>query len=286
MGVKIILPVANAFIFVRMMPVETPMSLTRHAARVAGEAAGFIRDRFGFMSTRHAHEKTKNQLVSDVDMRAEDILVSGLEALLPGVGFLAEEGSGTPYDGVNGWIIDPLDGTTNFLYGLPHFGVSVGLQLDGRLVGGVVIDVMAGEEYIAWEGGGAWCDGNRLAVSGREKLDDSLLATGFPYADLRWSASYMAFLEEMMKQTRGLRRFGSAALDLAWTARGRYDAFFEYSLQPWDVAGGAVLVKEAGGVVTDFWGGTDFLHGETLVGGTSGVATLVQLEISSYFSRT
>jgi len=259
--------------------------LAEASGRVVSEAATFIRGAFGQVKAGAAEEKSRNSLVSRVDREAETILVQGLRGILPEAVFLTEEETVPTSTGRLRWIVDPLDGTTNFLYGLPFFAVSVGLEWDGRLVLGLVHDVMFDQSFVAWEGGGAWQDGQRIRVSDTPDLAGSLLATGFPYYDYTRSGPYLQVLDALMQQTRGIRRVGSAALDLAWTACGRFDAFYEYSLQPWDVAGGAVLVREAGGVVMDFEGGDDFLFGQTLVAGNPVVADLVRSEISSYFSR-
>lgn len=260
-------------------------SLAGAGGVVVRAAARYIREAFGQVGAGMAEEKAPNSLVSRVDREAERILVNGLSDILPQSVFLTEEETIPIGEGQWRWIVDPLDGTTNFLYGLPLFTVSVGLERDGRLVLGMVHDVMADQHFVAWEGGGAWRDGDRIRVSATPFLAGSLLATGFPYYDYTRSGPYLEVLGALMRKTRGIRRLGSAALDLAWTACGRFDTFYEYSLNAWDVAGGVVLVREAGGVVTDFGGGGDFLFGQTLIAGNPMVAPLVQLEISSYFSR-
>lgn len=208
-----------------------------------------------------------NGLVSYVDREAEQMLVERLSKLLPSAGFLTEEGTVAQQAADLQWIIDPLDGTTNFLHGLPHFSISVGLKAGDELVLGVVHHVPNGELFYAWQGGGAWCDGQAIRVSNRATLRQSLISTGFPYHDFERAEAWTVAFNQFMHQCRGLRRFGSAALDLAYVACGRFDMFFEYGLSPWDVAGGAVLVREAGGQVTDFSGGAAFMDKQEILAG-------------------
>jgi myo-inositol-1(or 4)-monophosphatase len=184
--------------------------------------------------------------------------------LAPEAGFIAEEGTGERKEGLN-WIIDPLDGTTNFVHGLPCYCISIGLANGSDMLVGVVLEVTRNECFSAWKGGGAWLNGKAILVSQRRRLQESLLATGFPYDDFDKEAAYMELLRALMHNSRGIRRLGSAAADLAYVACGRFEAFYEYGLNPWDVAGGALLVREAGGTVTDFGNGDDWLFGEELL---------------------
>lgn len=267
-----------------MRETEDLRTLAEGAGATVRRAADYIRGACGKVKAAAAEEKSHNSLVSIVDRTAEGILTEGLGALLPGSGFLTEEETVVQSGQGLRWIIDPLDGTTNFLFGVPLFTVSVALEREGELVLGIVHDVMADEQFLAWKGGGAWCNGQRIHVSDTPELAHSLLATGFPYYDYGRTEAYLQLLGAFMRQTRGIRRLGSAALDLAWTACGRFDAFYEYGLHPWDVAGGTVLVREAGGLVTDFSGGDDFLHGKTLIAGNPTMVPLVRSEIMQYFS--
>jgi myo-inositol-1(or 4)-monophosphatase len=238
--------------------------LTDEVAALCGEVAEFIRTEAARFTEASVESKSLNNLVSYVDKTAETRLVEGLGALLPEAGFIAEEGSGERKEGLN-WIIDPLDGTTNFVHGLPCYCISIGLA-DGRdMLVGVVLEVTRNECFSAWKGGGAWLNGKAIRVSQRPHLQESLLATGFPYDDFGKEAQYMELLRALMHNSRGIRRLGSAAADLAYVACGRFEAFYEYGLNPWDVAGGALLVREAGGTVTDFGNGDDWLFGEELV---------------------
>jgi len=204
-------------------------------------------------------------LVSYVDKESERRIVAALQVLLPESGFIAEEGTTTKRGERFNWVIDPLDGTTNFIQGVPVYAVSIGLLDGDELVLGVVYEVGRDECFYAWKNGGAYLNGEPIHVSNRNNIHDTLLATGFPYNDFSRMGEYMKFLEWTMKNARGVRRLGSAATDLVYVACGRFDAFWEYDLKPWDVAAGAVIVKEAGGIVTDYSGGDNFLFGREIV---------------------
>jgi len=221
------------------------------AAEKAGRA--LLRD-FGEVEQLQVSRKGPADFVSVADTKAERIVRRELEKARPGFGFLMEEGgavAGTDAD--RRWIIDPLDGTTNFLHGLPHFAVSIGLEERGDIIAGVVYDPVKDEIFWAEKGVGAFLGDRRMRVSGRARLADSLLATGIPYLGRQDGAGHRAFLAQMqavMAQTSGVRRWGAASLDLAYVAAGRYDGFWESGLSPWDVAAGVILVREAGGFVS------------------------------------
>lgn len=259
--------------------------ITAEAGKVVIQAGRYIASEFGKVNSESIHLKGHNSLVSHVDQTAERMLVEGLMPILPEAGFLTEEETIVAQPKAIRWIIDPLDGTTNFLHGVPLFCVSVALEMDGELKLGLVYDVMGQQLFRAWTGGGSWCNDRPIRVSKPAALSETLVATGFPYYDYVGKEAYLKVLGELMEGTRGLRRLGSAALDLAWTAAGRFDGFFEYSLHPWDVAGGAVLVREAGGVVTDFWGGDDFMADKTLIAGSPEMILWLHNQINIYFSR-
>jgi len=208
--------------------------------------------------------KSLNSLVSYVDKTAEERIVKGLKALIPHAGFIAEEGTESPSESDYQWIVDPLDGTTNFLHGLPIFSVSIALTHKKKPVIGVIYEAGQGELFVASMGSGATLNGSPIQVTKTPALQDTLLATGFPYYDFDKMDEYLKLLAYLFKNTRGLRRLGSAATDLAYVACGRFDGFFEYGLSPWDVAAGVVLVEEAGGVVTEFSGGNDPIFGQTI----------------------
>lgn len=222
---------------------------------VAHTAASFIRGHFDDLNIKTETKENKNSLVSFVDREAEKILVEGLSGLFPKFGFITEEDTVAQDDSREYyWIIDPLDGTTNFLHGLPVFSVSIALSdRQHQLKWGLVIDVMKGDTYHAVQGQGAFKNGNRLHLE-EVPLEEALLSTGFPYYTFEKKDLYVQYLTAFMELTRGIRRCGSAALDLVHTAEGIYAGFFEYDLHLWDIAAGALIVQEAGGVVTDFEG--------------------------------
>ncbi len=212
-----------------------------------------------------AEVKSENNLVTYVDKESERRFVEGLRALLPQAGFVAEEGTGERNMGGLNWVIDPLDGTTNFVHGMPVWCTSIGLCDGIEPILGVIYDPNTDECFSAFQGGGAFLNGKRISVSGVKAVQQSLLATGFPYDDFGREEAYIELFRKLIRGTRGLRRLGSAALDMAWTACGRVEGFYEYGLNPWDVAAGAIIVKEAGGIVTEFNGRDNYIFGEDLV---------------------
>ncbi len=243
-------------------------TITPEVVTLAKSVGAFIKqEASAFDGGKVEFKQNTSDLVSYVDKGAEEQLVAGLQKLIPEAGFLTEENTVEQKEAEYRWIIDPLDGTTNFVHGLPVFAVSVGLQYDGRIVSGVIYEINRDEAFYAWEGGGAFMNGEPIHVSSAERIDESLFATGFPVHNFSRLDEYLAVLNRLMKDSHGLRRIGSAAADMAYVACGRVDAFFEYNLNPWDVAGGVIIVQEAGGVVTDFSGGDNFLEGRELVVG-------------------
>lgn len=243
-----------------------PQFLIHSAIPLVKKVGDFIRKEGKTFDRAVVDLKSQNQLVSYVDLTAEKMLVEGLTALTPEAGFVTEEATiARNRHAKVVWIVDPLDGTTNFVHGIPVFSISVGLMIDGKLSGGIVYEINLDECFYAWEGGKAFCNEKEIHVSTALSLEDSLIATGFPYYDYEQMEEYLNLLKELMKGTRGLRRLGSAAVDLAYVACGRFDAFFEYSLAAWDVAAGAFIVQAAGGKVTDFSGGENFLFGKEIV---------------------
>lgn len=232
----------------------------------AGLAGSFIRKEFESFDRKNIEYKSANNLVSYVDKRAEQMIVENLLKFDTTIGFITEEDSIQKGDieGYN-WIIDPLDGTVNFVHGVPHFAISIALARGNDLLAGVVYHVITQEMYSAITGKGAFKNGNPIRVSSINKLSDSLISTGFPYQKFDYLAAYFGILEDLMQKTNGLRRFGAAALDLVHVADGRYECFFESHLNAWDLAAGALVVREAGGVVTDFGGGDQFLWNGNII---------------------
>ncbi len=230
----------------------------RTAEEAARAAAAFIAAHAGRLAPSDLRAKAEHDYVSYVDEGAQAILLEHLGRAFPSDAVLAEEGAaGTVAHTGRQWIVDPLDGTTNFAHGVPPYAVSVGLRVDGRAAVGVVLDVSSGTLFSATEGDGLTVDGVPARVSETARLDDALVATGVPFRDYRWAEGYLDTFERVMRRTRGLRRHGAASVDLAWTAAGRFDAFFEAGLAPWDVAAGVALVEAAGGRVTALVDGAD-----------------------------
>jgi len=217
------------------------------AARAAGRR--LIRD-FGEVENLQVSRKGPADFVSAADKKAEEIIRKSLEKTRPGYGFLMEEGGEVQgSDKTHRFIIDPLDGTLNFLHGIPHFSISIGLERDGKLRAGVVHDPMRNETFWAEEGQGAWLDNKRLRVASRRKLSEAVVSTGIPQLGKNGAEKFIDELVRVRSEVAAVRRFGSAALDLAWVAAGRFDGFWERDLQLWDVAAGFVLVQEAGGMI-------------------------------------
>lgn len=221
-------------------------------------AKGLVRD-FGEVEQLQVSRKGPGDFVSNADHKAEKAIRQELEKARPEYGFLMEESPEKLGDGRHRWIVDPLDGTTNFLHGLPHFAISIGLERDDEIVAGVIYDPIKDELFWAEKGAGAYLNDRRLRVSARRDLTQSVIATGIPFMGRGDVPAYLAMLETVMANTAGVRRFGAAALDLAYVAAGRYDGFFELNLHPWDVAAGLVIVREAGGYVSTVAGRQDIL---------------------------
>jgi myo-inositol-1(or 4)-monophosphatase len=220
----------------------------------------FIRKESLNFSERNIEFKGLNDMVSYVDKQAETQLVSNLQALLPDAGFITEEKTINKVGPVYNWIIDPLDGTTNFIHGLPTYSISIALYEENIPVLGVVYEINRAEMFYSYKNGPAYLNNQVISVSGRKKVADSLLATGFPYYKFDKLPQYMHLLAELMQGCHGLRRIGSAAVDLAYVACGRFDAFFEYNLNSWDIAAGAFIVQQAGGNIVNFSGGSEFIE--------------------------
>lgn len=221
---------------------------------IAREAAMFITSEAGRFDPGRTETKGKNDFVSYVDREAEKIIVGKLAALIPGAGFVVEENTSTKKGERYCWVVDPLDGTTNFIRGIHPHAVSIGLLDRDEIIAGAVFEASGTESFTAWKNGGAWLNGKRIHVSDTAAIHDSFIATGLPYSDFSRLPAYMKCLAHFMKNTRGIRRLGAASVDLAYVADGRFDMFFEYGLKPWDVAAGTILISEAGGTVGDFSG--------------------------------
>jgi len=236
------------------------------AVRAARSGARILLRYYEHTDALRIDEKSRNDFVTEVDRQAEQAIIAELRAKYPHHGILAEE-SGEHQGDEYQWVIDPLDGTTNYLHGVPQFAISIALRYRGRLEHGVIYDPLREELFTASRGSGAQLNDRRLRVSQRVGLEGALLGTGFPFRDQRFVKEYLGMFEALLRDTAGIRRPGSAALDLAYVAAGRTDGFWELGLAPWDFAAGALLVQEAGGVVTDLAGGEGFFDTGNLVAG-------------------
>jgi myo-inositol-1(or 4)-monophosphatase len=210
-------------------------------------------------------EKGLNNLVTHVDKSAEKQIVNALSILIPESGFIAEEGTSNKVGKEFNWIVDPLDGTTNFIHGVPLYSVSIALRKNDELVLGVIYEPNLDECFYTWKGAPSYLNGNKINVSSISNGASSLFATGFPYHDYSKLDNYLQFFAYLMRNSRGVRRLGSAAVDLAYVACGRYDGFYEYGLSPWDVAAGILIVQNAGGFVYDFSGEQNYLFGKEII---------------------
>ncbi|HEY9488550.1 MAG TPA: inositol monophosphatase family protein [Chryseosolibacter sp.] len=253
---------------------------------ICQEVGEFIRREGASFDRGRIEQKTVfNNLVSYVDKEAEKALVKELRKIFPAAGFITEEGTvEQSRQNEYNWIIDPLDGTTNFLHGLPLYAISMGLTRNGKAILGVIYDICQKECYHAVENSPAFRDGNIIKVSAIPTLNESLLATGFPYYHSDKRDDYLDIIKEFLNETHGIRRLGSAAMDLAYVACGRLEGFFEYNLHPWDIAAGTIIVQQAGGKISDFTGGDDFLFGKQFCASNTSVhEEMLQIIQSRWF---
>lgn len=259
--------------------------ICRKTIAVAVEAGQLLRkERKGFQKDR-IETKGFHDFVSYVDKASEKLIVDGLRNILPDAGFIAEEGTVAAEEKYYRWVIDPLDGTTNFIHGISPFAVSIALMEGNEVVVGVVQEVSLDECFYAWKGSESYLNGQPIQVSTTPKAKDGLIATGFPYYDFSKMPEYLQLLEYFMRTSHGVRRLGSAATDLCYVAAGRFDAFYEYSLQPYDVAAGSLIVQQAGGKVIDFKGGNNYIFGKEIVATNNVLNAEVQKIIVDYLSK-
>jgi myo-inositol-1(or 4)-monophosphatase len=241
------------------------------AAYKAGRA---LKRDFGEVERLQVSMKGPGDFVSAADHRAEETLKQELTKARPGYGFLGEEGGHHEgSDKTHTWIVDPLDGTSNFLHGIPQFAVSIGLQRDDTIVAGVIYNPANDELFTAERGKGAFLNDRRLRVAARQRLSDCVIACGLPHLGRGDLAEFRRELAAVQGKVAGLRRFGSAALDLAWIAAGRFDAYWERNLSPWDMAAGILVVREAGGFATDLGGGDDILKRRNIIAANETIHT-------------
>jgi myo-inositol-1(or 4)-monophosphatase len=248
--------------------------ICKEVMELTHEAGKFIMQERDKFSQSDIQKKGFNDLVTYVDKNSEKILIAGLQKILPGSGILAEESgesqtpSASPQGGINKeytWVIDPIDGTTNFIHRLPCFAISIGLHLNNYPIIGVVNELNQQECFSAIKGEGARLNGKPIQVSAQTKMEDALIATGFPYNDFKQQEAYMDLFKELMQCTQGIRRIGSASVDMCYVACGRFEVFYEYGLKPWDVSAGTIIVEEAGGRVSDFWNGDTHIFERSII---------------------
>lgn len=258
-------------------------NICQQTCKTANNVGNFLRDELGKVNNQQIETKSLNSLVSYVDKTAEEMLVKQLSAALPNSVFLTEEETIEQQKGEFRWIIDPLDGTTNFLHQIPVFAISIALQQNEETILGVVLEINRKECFSAYKNGGAFLNEQPIKVKANDQLSDSLIATGFPYYDFEREEAYFKLFRNLIRQTRGIRRLGSAAVDLCYVACGRFDAYFEYSLNSWDVAAGALIIQEAGGHVFDFSGENNFLFGREIVAVNDGLKEEFMELIQTHF---
>ncbi len=258
--------------------------ITEKVVAIAQEVGEFIRhERINF-NYNSVEIKGLNDLVSYVDKTSEKRIVEKLKELLSDVGFIVEENTISEKKEYN-WIVDPLDGTTNFVHGIPCYAISIALEHRGEVVLGVVYEVSRNECFYAYKGGGSFLNGEQIQVSQQKNISESLIAAGFPIFNFEKIQPLLNCLEYLMRNTHGVRRMGAAAVDLCYVACGRVDAFFEYNLNAWDVAAGALIVKEAGGHVCDFSLSTNWLFGKEIIATNNYIKVEFQAIISKQFSK-
>ena len=246
-------------------------SICRQTRDLTREVKDFILKESGRFSLENIKVKGKHDFVTHVDTGSEKKLVEGLQKILPGSGFIAEEGTYEEHRGQYIWIIDPLDGTTNFIHGLPPYSISIALMENQEIILGVVLEISLDECFYSWKGSKAYLNDGEICVTETRKVEDTLIATGFPFTNYDRLDPFLHSLKYFMMNSHGVRRLGSAAVDLVYLACGRFDAFYEYNLNQWDVAAGAFIIKQAGGKVSDFSGGNNYLFGKEIVAANSNI---------------
>ncbi len=257
--------------------------ITKQVVKLCQSVGQMIQGEIAGLSESDVEYKGRHNLVTYVDKKAEAFLIEELSKILPGTGFIAEEDDQLERSDQFNWIVDPLDGTTNFIHKIPLFSISIALTEGDKTRLGVVYEINLKEAFYAWENGPAKLNGKIIQVSKTPLLDQSLLATGFPYFDYSLLDAYLLLFKDMMQNSRGVRRLGSAAVDLAYVAAGRFDLFYEYGLNPWDVAAGAFIVQQAGGKVTTFNGKNNFLFGKEIIASNKLIHNEFMNKTSTYF---
>jgi myo-inositol-1(or 4)-monophosphatase len=254
-----------------MTQINNYQSICQAVQEIARETGSFIRNEREKVSEKDVELKSVASLVTYVDKTAEAQIVEALKKIIPDSGFITEEGTATHSGEKYKWVVDPLDGTTNYIHGIAPHSVSIALMENEELVVGVVYEIGQDELFYAWKGSPAFLNGKEIKVSTAAQLENTLVGTGFPYYAFERVDEYIAAMKYLMKHTRGVRRLGSAAVDLAYVACGRFDGFFEHALHAWDVAAGVFIIRQAGGKVCDFNGGENWLYGGEIVAASQAI---------------
>jgi myo-inositol-1(or 4)-monophosphatase len=265
-----------------MKSVEELEVLCQKVCEVSKHIGKFILMEQKRLVTSSIEAKGNNDFVTYVDKASEQLLVNELRGILPEAGFITEENTVNQEDKPYRWVIDPIDGTTNFIHGLPLYCISIALMYNEKVILGVINEMSHGECFYAVAGGNAFLNDKVISVSNKKHLKDSLLVTGFPYRFEGMLDQWLDLFKYLIQNTHGVRRLGSAAIDLAYVACGRFEAFYEYGLSPWDVAAGALIVKQAGGQVSDYKGGNNFIFGKELLAGNGAVNDELMHHIQHY----
>ncbi len=258
--------------------------ITNQVCNLSRAVGKFIQDEAMKFQLSDIEQKGTHNLVTYVDKTAEERLITELAKLIPEAGFIAEESPQLEAKAEFNWIIDPLDGTTNYIHGIPIYCISIALEYKSEIIIGVVYEINKDECFYSWKGDKAFLNNKVINVSKSSKLDDSLLATGFPFYDYGRLDEYLQLFKYFMKNTRGVRRLGSAAADLAYVACGRVDGFYEYGLQPWDVAAGSFIVTQAGGLNSNFSGTAGYIFGKEIISSNSKIYNELFFAIQNHFA--
>lgn len=258
-------------------------TICARACKLVCNTGSYIRGQLADQHSVEFFEKGIHDFVTHVDKNSERMLIEGLSDILPGSGFLAEENTANTGSKEFMWVIDPLDGTTNFIHSIPLYSISVALNHNERTVLGIVYEINMQECFYAWHGSKAFLNGKEIKVSATGNMDHALFATGFPYHDYSRMGPYMDLFSYLVQNTSGLRRLGSAAVDLAFVACGRFEGFYEYGLHPWDVAAGAFVVKQAGGKVCDFKGQDNYIEGKEIIATNNVIFSEFMELVKKYF---
>jgi len=260
-------------------------NICMQVVEMSQQVGEYLLEEKGHLSSKDIELKGKHNYVTYVDKTAEKYIVEGLSKIFPPAGFITEEGTESRLSDEFNWIVDPLDGTTNFIHGLAPFCISIALKKEDKIVLGVIYDPTMEEAFYAWEESPAFLNYQPISVSNTAKLDDALLATGFPYTNYDFMDNYLNLFKWCMENTRGVRRLGSAAMDLAYVACGRMDGFFEYGLSPWDVAAGSFIVQQAGGKIQDFNQGDNYIFGKQIMAFNPNLIDEFQIAVDQNFNQ-